>query len=730
MIKRMGKINAHILIGVFGIISHTFTGQLEAISPPQSTSQNKKTTAIRIESPITIDGELNESEWHLSKVISDFVQSEPAKGEPGSELTEVIVLYDDENIYIGVYCFDSAGREGIVVNDFSKNYPPRDTDHFSVVLDTFDDDRNGFIFGVTPVGATREGQVGQDGRRNNFDWEAIWHVKTQITDQGWQVEMAIPFRSLRFREEQNQVWGINFARRIRRKNELDVWSLVPRPYKPSRVSLAGELHGISGIRQGQNLYVKPYLSAPLVRLQEDDVDFMPDVGLDVKYGLTPGLTLDLSANTDFSQVEADEQQINLTRFPLFFPEKREFFLENSSTFQVKRFGQSFRSRERDLIVFFSRRIGLSQGRAAPILGGARLTGTAGKYRLGFLSMQTREFEGTPSTNFTVARLRRDFLQNSDIGGIFINKQVNESEYNRTYGVDVNFQFFKYLEASSFVLKTDTPGLRGQDKSIYTFVGWHDPFYEIEGEYLSIEDNFNPEVGFVPRSGIRKSRGEFSIKPQPGKTIPWIRELRPSVGLTYITNQKNKLESRDFDPTLSFDLTDGGFGWFNTRFSFERLDEPFYIRPGQAIAPGDYQFQDFGARFTSDPSRVLGVGFFLRGGEFFDGHQTSFTGEFRFQPGYQLLTNISWTHDDIDLPSGEFTTNLVRIRANYSFNTNMSLKTLVQYSSTLGEITTNVRFNLIYKPLSDLFLVYNERRTTTGEVQERAIIAKLTYSFNF
>ena len=178
------------------------------------------------------------------------------------------------------------------------------------------------------------------------------------------------------------------------------------------------------------------------------------------------------------------------------------------------------------------------------------------------------------------------------------------------------------------------------------------------------------------------------------------------------------------------MTDGGFGWFNTRFSFERLDEPFYIRPGQAIAPGDYQFQDFGARFTSDPSRVLGVGFFLRGGEFFDGHQTSFTGEFRFQPGYQLLTNVSWTHDDIDLPSGEFTTNLVRIRANYSFNTNMSFKTLVQYSSTLGEITTNVRFNLIYKPLSDLFLVYNERRTTTGEVQERAIIAKLTYSFNF
>ena len=575
-----------------------------------ASDEDRILTAGRVESEIVIDGILDEREWSLVEPATDFIQNEPNMGEAATERTEVRLLYDDEYLYLGIYCFDSAGRGGITVTDISRDYGVPDNDHLGVIFDTFDDDRTGLAFGTNPVGAKRDVQVTQDGERTNVNWNTIWDVKTQITDTGWQVEMAIPFKSLRFRDSQQQVWGINFDRRIRRKNESSHWSPIPRPYRLGRVSLAGELEGIDGIGQGRNFYIKPYLSAPVVRLEQDDVDFLPDVGLDIKYGVTPGLTLDLTVNTDFSQVEADVQQINLTRFPLFFPEKREFFLENATVFQVKRAGSGFRS-DNDLIAFFSRRIGLSEGQVVPILGGARLTGAAGPYRLGFLSIQTDEFGTTPSTNFSVVRVRRDILQNSDIGGIFINKDAKGDHYNRTYGVDTNWQFFRYLEAASLLIRTETPGLQGKDKAYHAFVGWRDPFLEMEAEHLSIEDNFNPEAGFVPRAGIRKSKGQFTAKPRPGETIPWIRQFRPSLGIEYIANQENVLESRDFDQIFSIDFQDGSLFWVTHRFRFERLDEPFLIRPGQTIPVGDYWFREFNTNYSSDQSRMFSGSLFFR-----------------------------------------------------------------------------------------------------------------------
>jgi hypothetical protein len=660
---------------------------------------------------------------------TDFIQNEPNMGKPSTERTEVRLLYDDENLYLGIYCFDSAGREGITVTDISRDYDPEEGDHFGVVFDTFEDHRNGFSFGTNPVGAKLDLQVSQDGDTVNVEWDTIWNVKSQITDWGWQAEMAIPLRSLRFRDSQRQVWGINFNRRIRRKNESSHWSPIPQPYQLDRVSLAGKLDGIDGIAQGRNFYIKPYLLVPLLRRELDDVDFLPDAGFDIKYGVTSGLTLDLTVNTDFSQVEADEQQINLTRFPLFFPEKRQFFLENASIFQVGRVGRGFRS-DPDLIAFFSRRIGLSENQVIPILGGARLTGRAGPYRLGFLSIQTDELGTTPSTNFSVVRVQRDVLQNSDIGGIFINKAVKEGNYNRTYGVDSNWQFFRNLEAASFFLKTDTPGRQGKDKAFFAFMGWRDPFLAIEGEYLSIEDNFNPEVGFAPRPGIRKGRGEITVKPRPGESMPRVRQFRPSLGIEYIANQENVLQSREFDQTFSIDFQDGGLFWFTHRFRFERLDERFFIRPEQFIEVGDYWFSEITTNFSSDKSRMFSGTVNLKTGDFFDGHKNSYRFEFGFRPNYHFGSDISWTRDDVELPSGDFTTDLVRARLNYSFNPRMFLDAFIQYNRAFKEISSNIRFNFIYKPLSNFFLVYNERRATTGEVIERGLIAKLTYVFDF
>ncbi|MEE8348805.1 MAG: DUF5916 domain-containing protein [Acidobacteriota bacterium] len=693
-------------------------------------AESKRVSASFTESPIIIDGNLDEWQWTQVEPAADFIQKNPKTGEPATEATEVRFLYDGDNLYLGIICFDSAGTDGITVTDMTRDYSDSQNDHFAVVLDTFDDDRTGFLFATNPTGAKRDAQISSQGSPN-FDWDAIWHVKTRITDQGWQAEMAIPFKTLRFREGEGQMWGVNFIRRIRRKNEDTQWSPVPRPYRISRMSFAGSLEGISGLRQGRNLYLKPYVSTPLARREGDDVDFNPEMGLDVKFGVTPGLTLDLTLNTDFAQVEADEQQINLTRFSLFFPEKREFFLENASIFGFGNAGRGFGpGAGGDLIPFFTRRIGISRGRLVPILGGARLSGRASSYSVGVLSMQADEFEEVSSTNFSVVRLRRDIFRNSDVGGLFVNKQDSDGRFNRTYGADLHLRFFNYLDINTFLLKTDTSNIEGQELASNISVTWSEPRFDLEAKFLDIEENFNPEVGFVPRTDMRKTRGKFAYKPRPGERIPWIREFQPSVSLDYITDQENVLETRNVTGNFATIFQNGGSVTFAYQSRFERLDTPFEIRPTQEVKIGDYQFEEFSGTFSSDQSRMLVGRGTVSTGDFFDGEKDTYRVDFGFHPGYHLATDLTWRHDDVRLPSGEFTTTLVTSRSRYSFSTTMFLNALIQYNSALREISSNIRFNWIYKPLSDFFLVYNERRATTGGVKERALIAKFTYVFDF
>ena len=713
------------------------TGLAKPPAAPQNTRQAKKTiTALRVESTITIDGELDEQEWALAEPATDFIQQNPHTGEPSTERTEVRLLYDDENLYVGVYCFDSAGPEGLVVNRVNRDFPGFDDDGFGILLDTFDDNRNGFVFNTNPQGAKSDSQVGSDGSSYNRDWDAIWHVQSKITEAGWQTEIAIPFKSLRFHEAESHNWGVNFSRRIRRKNEETHWSPVPLPFGMSRVSQAGTLEGISGLRQGMNLRVKPYLSAPVVRLEGDDVDFKPEVGLDVKYGVSSQLTLDLTLNTDFAQVEADNQQINLTRFSLFFPEKREFFLENASIFQfgrqggIRRIG-GVRRRDSDVIAFFSRRIGISEdGGLIPVLGGARLSGRMGPYTLGLFSLQTDDFEETPSTNFSVIRVSRDVLQRSDVGGIFVNKEEGSGQYNRTYGIDGNFNFLNHLDVTSFFLKTETPGLRNEDMAGNIMTAWTDQRFVLEGQYLVVGENFNPEVGFVPRKGMERSRGRITWTPRPGERIPWIREFRVLNRVDYITDTSGSLETRQMETRFGMNFQNGSSFSVGRDFRFERLTEPFFIRPDEAIPPGDYDFSEYSALVVIDRSRMFSGEARLATGGFFNGNRDSYRFLFGFRHGYRFESEFTWTHNDITLPTGDFSTDLVITGLQYSFSTRMFLNALIQYNSELKEISSNIRFNWIHKPLSDFFLIYNERRSTTGEVIERALIGKLTYAFNF
>jgi hypothetical protein len=703
--------------------------------------------AVRVEGKIVVDGILDEPEWELAEPATNFIQKLPATGETASELTEVRLLYDEDNLYVGVYCFDSAGPSGIVVNDISKDFDTRNSDGFQIVIDTYNDNRNGFLFATNPAAGRFDMQVGGDGNRSNRNWDGIWDVRTKVTEDGWQVEMVIPFKTLRFRNKEEQVWGVNYERRVRRKFEDSHWSALPPQFRTSRVSLAGTLNGIEGVQQGRNAYFKPYVKIPFLRREDDDWDLQPAIGLEVfKWAVTPQLTFDATLNTDFSQVEADDVRVNLTRFSLFFPEKRDFFLENADIFAWGRSERGPGGGRSDLLPFHSRRIGLTEDREiVPILGGGRLTGRAGAYTLGFLSMQTGEYgedppedsldprtdtddeeedEYTPSTNFTVARIRRDILRQSDFGGIFVNKQEVDGSYNRTYGFDANFNFFRYLDIGSYILNTDTPDLEGENLAGNAQANWDDGFFELQAGHLRIGDNFNPEVGFVRREGIHKTRGEFGITPRPRERIRWIREFNPQIRLDYITNTENVLETRQIDGSFSIEFSESSRFRISRESNFERLEEDDDIHD-IVIPAGDYWFDETQVSFRSNPSKILSFDVEYGTGGFWDGDRDSYELEINFQPSYKFGASIGWEHNDVALQGGSFRTDVVSSRLIYSMSNNMWFNALIQYDGDEREVISNLRFNWMFKPLSDLYVVYNERRTSDA-VLERAIILKLTY----
>ena len=503
--------------------------------------QQKEVIAVYTNMPIKLDGVLDEPAWQEAEPATDFVQMEPNQGQPATERTEVRILYDNEAVYFGVYAYDSEPNE-IIINSLEQDFTRSLEDGITFYLDTFDDNLNAFVFYTNPAGAKGEQQSADEGKEMNNAWEDVWDVKTKITTEGWLAEVKIPFRSLRFPKSEIQSWGINFQRKIRRKNEESFWSPIPRRFDGLYLSFAGNLKGIEDVHPGKNFKLKPFVVGELGQLATDDLDVDADVGLDLKYSLTSGLTLDGTVNTDFSQVEVDVQQINLTRFNLFFPEKRDFFLENAGIFRFGQTGQRGLA-QGEFVPFFSRRLGLSsEGTVVPILAGGRLTGRVGKYSLGLLNMQTRESGSEPANNFTVIRVKRNILTQSEIGALLINRQSNQSgDYNRTFGLDSKFRLWENLRIDSFLAGTRTPGLDGEDLAGRIWLEWKTNLVEARSGYLAIGENFNAEVGFVRRRDIRKSDSSFGFRPRPKN--PWIRELFPNLRIQYVTDHENHLLTR-------------------------------------------------------------------------------------------------------------------------------------------------------------------------------------------
>ena len=702
--------------------------------------KNSVMTATRIEGEIKMDGILDEEEWEQAIPYSNFTQKTPDTGEPATEQTEIRILYNQDTLYIGAHLWDSEGKDGIVVTDITKDYMTRNSDGLQVMLDTYDDDRNGFIFGSNPAEGRWDMQIGNNS--SNSSWDGIWYNRATIDDRGWHLEMAIPFKTLRFTRDKIQQWGINFERRVRRKNEESYWAPMPPPHRLGKISMAGTLVGLEDIKPSTNMYIKPYVSIPVMKRERDDWDLQPEAGIEVfKWSVTSQLTFDATLNTDFSQVEVDEVRTNLTRFSLFFPEKRDFFLENQSVFSWGPATDNHRAPA--VLPFFSRNIGLHEGEIIPILGGARLTGRAGNYSVGIMSMQTGDFwtsteyddDGNveeesaflPTTNFTVVRIKRDIFSRSEIGGIIVNKDSEGPEFNRTYGADSSFNFFNYLDINAYALKTESEDNSDEDYAGSLSAQWRDEFWDIGASHMRIGESFNPEVGFVPRTGMNRTSGQFGITERPRGSIPWVREFNPEVSLEYITNPDNKLETRNLETGFRTSFNDGGFLRIGYDRIFERLDEDFEIRDGINIPTGDYNWDEFSLFYRSDSSRMFsGSGSFSTGG-FWGGDRNQYRAGLQFQPSYRFTTELNMTRNVVDLPAGAFTVDLVGINANYSFSKRMFLKALIQYNSEANEMVSNIRYNFMHKPLSDLYIVYNERRDLdTSEVIDRAITVKFTY----
>ena len=715
--------------------------------------------AVRVAAPLAIDGALDEPVYAATQPVSDYVQTLPTEGAPASERTEVWVLFDDDNFYLAGRCWDSAPESEWVVTEMRRDsFNILQNERVGFMLDTFYDRRNGMMFNVNAIGGRMDGQV-TDERDYNGDWNPVWDVRTGRFDGGWTFEVAIPFKSLRYRPGREQVWGLNLSRRIFWKNE---WSyVVPMPVsrEPGAIflsSLAATLVGIEAPDSGNTLELKPYAIADLTtdRTATPRVSNQlgAEAGLDVKYGVTRNLVADLTLNTDFAQVEADEQQVNLTRFSLFFPEKREFFLENQGLFAFGGGGTGpFGGGNDTPVLFYSRRIGYArrpgtnEGREVPMEAGGRLTGRVGDFSVGVMNIQTgaeRRVTETAPTNFSIVRLKRDLLRKSSVGAIFTRRSASRlgPGSGETYGVDGAFAFHDTVNINTYWAQTDNPDAGGDDVSYRGKVEYRGDRYGFELEHLAVGQDFNPETGFLRREDFERSFGSFRFSPRP-RSIAAIRRFIWEGRFDYYESRAGVVETRLAQGMFGIELENSDEFFAEYTRSFEYLDRPFHISSDVTIPMGGYRFRDVLASYRFGRQRALSGNFKLQHGSFYGGDKT--TVEFGLGGGFrsgrlQLTPQLAFepgiSFNRVALPQGRFTTELVTTRTTYTVTPLMFVSALVQYNSSNSSLGANIRFRWEYQPGSELFVVYNEQRDTLTprypELQNRAFVIKINRLFRF
>jgi len=734
------------LAGIFFFTPRTVQAQAGNEARPGASFPAAR--ALRVDVSPIVDGRLDEEVWQSAEVLGNFIQRIPRDGAPASEPTEVRVLYTNEAIYVGAWLWDSEpGR--IVDGEAIRNAPLDDSDAVLFVFDAFADRQNGFVFGTNPSGIEFDGQVTDEGRGSmrgggggggrsqrgagsgfNTNWDGSWDVATSRDERAWYAEFRIPFSTLRYGPGDVQTWGFNVMRRIRRYNEESYWSPVPRQYDLVRVSYAGFLEGIEP-PASRNVTMIPYV----LRLAErnyvagdESFRYPGDVGVDAKVQLTSSLTLDLTVNTDFAEVEVDEVQLDLTRFSLRFPEKRPFFLENASVFNVAGRGT----------IFSSRRIGIRDGKPVPVRVGGRLSGRAGGFNLGLLHIQTgHEGDLLPSQAngdaFLVARVARELPNRSGVGLFFAERRGRglDGDWNRTYAADGQVGIAESLNVRSYIALTETPGRDGPNHYFGLLGSYVAREWQLRAGWRDRAGDFNPEVGVLTRWNFRYYQSSVVRLVQPYR-IPWLRELRPTVNYSSFRNLETgfeqttrlRLESPvEFENGASFSP---GFSWVR-----EGLEDPFEIHPDVTVPAGTYDVLETSWRFNTDRSAALSLSGVVNAGSFLSGSRRAITLGASARHGSSASQYLQVTHNNNRLAEGNFTATVVAGRVGYFPTPRISLQSLFQYSSQLDVWSANVRLGWLGTAGTGLFIVYNDSRGV-GLLEgpmARSLVVKYSREFN-
>ncbi len=707
----------------------------------------------------TMDGDvLGDPVWQSVVPLSGFWQEQPIEGAPSTERTEVRVAFMKDTLYIGAVMYDSEPG-GIVTADARRDASLEEVDSFRMLVDTYRDRQNGFVFGTSAAGGEYDGQVTNEGQGGggvafggtsaagsgggfNVNWDGAWTVRTARSDVGWTAEFAIPFKTLRYPSSPDQIWGVNFQRNIRRKNEQAYWAPIPRQFNLYRVSLAGSVSGIKtpGVR---NLKLIPYGLGQTITsgVEPAPTDNSAEFGGDVKYSVTPSLTLDGTVNTDFAQVEVDDQQVNLDRFNLFFPEKRPFFLENAGFFSVGNQGE--------VDLFFSRRIGLaSNGEAVPIIAGGRLSGKAGKYNIGLLNMQTNDVDNRiASNNFSVVRVSRDLPNRSQFGGLITQRQATgglarPNDYGRTYALDGRWGIKQNTVVSGFVARTDIDCSRTRstcagDRGLRPDLAFNLRSrtslqrIDVDAGYQEVGNDFDPEVGFLSRSGYRKPDVRIMTRFRPKRVF---QELRPHSTYRGFWGLDGFQETGYWHLDNHWQFKDSTEVHTGVNLTLEGVRVPFQIYPGVFVPPGTYRNTELQPVLMTNRGRAVSLNLQTFFGGFFSGHRKSISPAVLFRAGQSLTGEVSYQRNDVDLPQGDFVTNLVRTRLSYSFTPRVFVQSLVQYNDRADVWSMNLRLGWIQAANTGLFVVYNDTRglyelNRGPEREDRSLVVKFSRMFD-
>jgi hypothetical protein len=712
--------------------------------------------ARRLSAAPVIDGHLDDPAWAGAPVIGDFVQLDPDDGKPATQPTEVRIGYDQNNLYFGIRCFDSEPGK-IHENGLQRDADISYDDRVRIVLDTFHDRANGFFFTVNPLGARVDGLLRNNGEEENFSWDGLWYVATSRDDKGWIAEIAIPFKTLRFPNTGSQVWGFNVERFISRTKEDSFWTPMRQAYgffARHEVRYFGELRGLEGISASGRYQATPY---GLMRRDEEDRrargTMKGNAGGDLKIDLTSDLVADVTVRTDFAEVEADQQQINLSRVKLYYPEKRPFFLEGANLFYFGDRIEPYDVAER-FTFFFSRQIGLAQNGLVtiPVLGGAKLSGKMGDWSLGALNLTTddlsyslggRRFE-EPRTNFTVFRVKKDLYPGSTLGLIGLNKEVVGGDqgtapfdYNRGLGLDWNLGFGKRFSSFGYVTRTFTPGYDSRDTAVSADVVYQGDHLRARTVYTDIGENFNPEMGFLTRSGIRKSQTDLVWIATPDRFL--VHRMFLNLDLNHIVNtlygatetQTGKAEislvakNRQGLAVIYYD-------------NYEVLFEPFHVHRNVIIPPGHYRFSNIFTGIGTDYSRELGLTLWYDTGEYYNGHRLHTLVSVAEKPREGVVFLTQWDRNNIHLPTGKFITDLISENVSWSFSTRLSTRASLQWNRD-DNFQGNFVLDWTYRPESDIYLVYNDLKDFFAERRDsetstltpgQSVILKVTRRFDF